>query len=118
VIDVSGAFNGFTQAISIDRTATGTRDANGRWVDGGITNITINAVVQVANADDVQILPEGERTNEIIKVHSISLMQTASESGQDTADLINYQGKQYKVMSDFNRATLGGYYKALAVRND
>ena len=117
MINVSGAFRGFQQSIVLKATIAGTRDLDtGAFIPGTTTPTTIKAVVQVATSDDLLVLPEGERTKKTIKVHSISEMKTASEDEQVAADLIEYQGEEFKVMSDFNRFTLGGYYKVLAVR--
>lgn len=116
MIDVSGAFNGLLQTISLTRKNAGSRDANGRWIDGADVVTSIQAVVQTATSDDLLVLPEGERTQETIKIHTTSLLRTASESGTYTADEITYQGNVYKVIQAFDRKTIGNYYKALAAR--
>lgn len=115
--DVSEAFDGFEQAIVIRRTVAGTRDPDdGSWIPGAETPTTIQAVVQDASADDLLVLPEGERTEDSIKIHTVEFLQTANEDGQVAADNVEYEGELFKVMKVFKRKTLGNYYKAIAVR--
>ena len=117
MIDVSDAFNDFLQPIVLRSFVAGTRDPNtGAYIQSAPIITTIQAVVQVANADDLLVLPEGERMKKTIKIHSTSQLKTANENDKTSADRIEYQGELFKVMSEFNRATIGGYYKALAVR--
>ncbi len=117
MIDVSGAFDDLEQDIVIRRTVAGSRDPDdGSWIPGAETPETIQAVVQDASADDLLILPEGERTEDSIKIHTIEFLQTASEDGQVAADHIEYEGELFKAMKVFKRKTLGNYYKAIAVR--
>lgn len=117
MIDVTEAFDGFTTSITIRRTAAGSRDAgSGAWIPGAESLIVVDAVVQDATADDLLVLPEGERTEDSIKIHTKEFIQTASEAAQVAADTIVHEGELFKVMKVFKRKTLGNYYKAIAVR--
>jgi hypothetical protein len=117
MIDVSGAFDGWLQDITVRREAAGTRNAGtGAWVPGAETNIPISAVVQDASPDDLLVIPEGERTEYSIKIHTVEILKTASEDGKTSADKVEYEGELYKVLKVFKRKTLGNYYKAIAVR--
>lgn len=117
LLDVSGAFSGLLLPYTVRREVPGTRDANtGAWIPGAETPTTINAVIQNANADDLKVLPEGERSEEVIKIHTVTKLITADEETATAADEVEYQGGLYKVRSVSDRKVIGNYYKALAIR--
>ena len=112
-LDVSEAFIDFLETIQLSRTTSGTRDANGNWVDGITTVVDIQAVPQSLTANERLALPEAVRNKETVKVHTQTELKTADEVAQIDADVLTYQGKNYLVTQVFNRNTLGGYYKAI-----
>ena len=115
--DVTDAFDPdwFTK-IDINRPATGSY-VDGKWVDGAAAVVPILAVVQAPSAKDLLVLPEGLRTNSVIKLHSTSILQGVSEEDESTADRFEYRGRQYMVQSATDQA-IGVYYKALAIRQN
>jgi hypothetical protein len=113
--DVSAAFNGWLRDVVIRRPSGSGAYVAGTWVPAATVNITIRGVLQNANPDDLQNLPEGLRTSEAIKVHSVERMVPVSESSQALADVILEDGKEYIVQSVANRK-IGNYYKAIAVK--
>jgi len=116
MIDVSGAFKGWLAKYNVRREVAGTRDsATGAWIPGAESTFEIDAVIQNATPTDLLVLPEGERTTESIKIHTTTLLATASETNGTAADEIEYKGGLYKIMSAADRKTLGNYYKAIAV---
>ena len=108
--DVSSAFNGWLQAL------TGTRSTgsyvNGRWVASG-GSITFNGVVQNANPNDMLSLPEGQREEEAIKIHTV--FELTPQDGTTTGDIISYKGENWLVYS-VARRYIGGYNKAIAIK--
>jgi hypothetical protein len=83
---------------------------------GATTSVVIQAVVQNATPEDLEVLPEGERTHETIKMHSTSPIYITDEDTGTTSDVtISYHGANWKVINVAHRA-IGGYYKALAVK--
>lgn len=70
---------------------------NGKWKSFPAKNYSIQAVVQPLGFRELQLLPEGSRTRERIKIFSIECLRTQKE-GQ-IADVVHWQGKQYKVVS-------------------
>ena len=116
MIDVSEAFLEFLETIQLKRKTTGSRDANGNWVDGTTTTINISAVVQSLTANERLALPEAVRTKETIKIHTQTELLTADEAAQIDADVVVYQGKSYLLTQVFNRNTIGNYFKAVGVR--
>lgn len=112
--DVSAAFKPFLRQVTIRRAGGGSY-INGLWVPTAPTTISIKGVLQNATAEDLQNLPEGLRTSEAIKVHSVSEMHPVSEGNQALADVILEDGKEYLIQSVANRK-IGNYYKAIAVK--
>lgn len=112
--DVSAAFNGWLEPIDIIRKEQGDY-VDGNWVDAQETIVSIRAVVQNANADDLILLPEGTRSTETVKIHTTSLVKTVSEVTETEADQFEYNGSKYKIHDVYDRK-IGNYYKALAIR--
>lgn len=110
--DVADAFDGWMQEI------TGTRQTgsyvSGRWVEGSGQAISFDGVVQNATPDDLQVLPEGNRADEAIKIHTT--FNLVVQSGSTTnGDMISYGGKDWLVFNVADRK-IGGYFKAIAIK--
>lgn len=79
------------QAFSILRTSGRTLSAvTGKWDAGTTATIAATGNIQPAGAKDLEMLPEGERTAEVVVV--------VSDTAMYPADIISYGGKQYKVL--------------------
>lgn len=116
--DVTEAFAPeWMTSVDITRVNPGGTYVDGKYISPGSTTVPISAVVQNATADDLQILPEGMRTEETLKLHTISLLQGVVEENQSTADTFTYNGKPWLVYAVFDRK-IGAYFKALAIRNN
>lgn len=113
--DVSAAFTPWLEDVVISRPDGSGAYVDGIWNPSPVSSVTIRGVLQNANPDDLQNLPEGLRTSEAIKVHSVSRMRPVSEVGETLADIILENGKQYIVQSVADRK-IGNYYKAVAVK--
>lgn len=103
--DVSDAFVGLETTLLAIRPS-------GSYVGGRFTVSTqapfqFDGVVQNANPRDLQVLEEGNRNIEAIKIHTQYPLKVN--------DIINYDNIQWLVFSPANRA-IGGYYKVLAQR--
>jgi hypothetical protein len=112
--DVSRALTRWLVPLDIIRKGIGSY-VNGDWVNGADVTVSIKAVVQNANADDLILLPEGSRSSESIKIHTTSEVKTISEVGETEADQFDYEGSRYKIFDVYNRK-IGKYYKASAIR--
>lgn len=91
----------------------------GRWVEGEGKEIIINGNVQPLRFHEILQLPESDRTKEWIKIYSAEEMYTEQESAEDgrSADIIHWQGKDFKVMQcrHYSMGILD-HYAALAAR--
>ena len=108
----------FSQDIVLNSSTQGHRDENGDWVGGTPIIKTIQAVVQPVNGDELQTVPEGERTNKLIKLHTTEVLKTTDEANAVSADTVVVDGETFRIItvSDWNK--LGGFYKTIAVRED
>lgn len=109
--DVTAAFGDWLETVTGVRKVVGY--VNGRPVEGADEPFSFQAVVQNANPDDLKVLPEGNRTDETIKLHTTTALQ--AQTNTYNGDIITYHGDSYLVHNVANRR-IGNYYKALAVR--
>ena len=113
IFDVTDAFTPFLQIFTGSRYVG--EYVGGRWVDDAPVAIEFDAVIQNATPQDLKILPEGNRFEEVISIHTTFelIMQV-----EDTyiGDIVNYNSAQWRVIHLANRVILGKYYQALAVR--
>ena len=116
MIDVSSAFDDFLETVQLKRESAGVYNQDGDWVDGTVTTTDIQGVVQSLNANELLVLPEGDRTKSTAKIHTRTELKTANELTSTKADKIVYQGSDWNVSAVNNRNTIGGYYKAILTR--
>ncbi len=112
--DVSEAFDEWLEKVVITRVGPGAY-VDGVWVEGIPGPVNIKAVVQNANADDLILLPEGTRTSEAIKIHTVTKVKTVSEDGETNADTLSYDGDTYRLYA-VNKRKIGNYFKAVGIR--
>ena len=110
--DVSDAFDGWEQAITGARTAGSY--VSGRWIAGTPSNLSFQGVIQNATPDDLKVLPEGQRSEEAIKIHTTFELIPQIDN-TNTGDLILYQSKSWLVYNVAHRY-IGNYHKAIAIR--
>lgn len=111
--DVTKIFKLWQEPLVITRT-TGSYDSNGDWVDNTSTTINFLGVVQNANAQDLEVLPEGDRSNETIKIHTKTQLIALVE-GTTEGDTVAYKGFNWKVYNVAARY-IGNYFKAILIK--
>lgn len=87
-----------------------------RFVPGVETQETFYASVQPASAKDLQMLPEGERFQDVYNLITYTDLQTASQYTGTNADQIGYRGARYKVIKAPQWDSLTGHYQCLITR--
>ena len=116
LLDVSDAFDDLLEPIEVATSLPGTRD-KGHWVSGGSTSTTVEAVVQPASNRDInELRAQGDATSSYKKFYSEYKFKTADKTTGTEADLITYEGEQFKVLTLANWAALGNYHKIMTVR--
>ena len=105
-----------TFAAPVVRTRAGAGQfVGGIWQPGTPSAQTIAACVHAVSPEMTQNLPEGIRTESEIVVYSRSELRAADEEAKTVADVIEWQGQDYKVLQVWNRVE-GSHYKAVAGR--
>lgn len=101
----------FAQTIPLIR-ASGVRLPDGNY-QKSTSNLTIKCVVQPSKADDVlKYLPEGERQDNAISIHSATEIRMGDGNGQES-DVVIWNGGHYRVAFAKNWKDFG-YWFAIA----
>lgn len=116
-MNLSGAIDalGTTTELAITRRAAATY-SNGRPVPGSTTSLEVVATVVPAGPEDVQLLPEGRRSERTLQLFTKVALQ-APRVGGVAGDIATVDGEPYEVLrvEDWNDA--GAFWRALAVRS-
>jgi len=107
----------FRTSITVKRKATGVY-TKGRYVPVGsdTTIVEANASLQPLQPKDLEMLPEGFRTKQAVKIFCPVLLRTGDPEAGQEADRIEYGGETYEVhaVNDWNDH--GRYWEAIAVK--
>ncbi|HLH04951.1 MAG TPA: hypothetical protein VKX25_19440 [Bryobacteraceae bacterium] len=100
----------FARPFTINRST-------GQFALGGyqaaVQQIQAVGVIRPAGAQDIEIVPEGDRTLGMMTFWSATEMNTTSATG--TSDVLTYQGIDYRVLQVMPSGDFG-YWKAIAAR--
>ena len=94
----------FRIQIEVKRSNTaGDYDDNGKWVAGEIKTFVINASVQPLSIKETESLPDGRRSENLVKLYTDTelypeLQATQSQQARK-ADKVIWNGKTWKVIS-------------------
>lgn len=99
------------KAVTLLRPVFGTMTNGVQPVSFG-TPVPMICLCQPAGGDDLQLLPEGQRLNNIQAVWSTVPLYVANGKDRDS-DVLEIEGVRYTVIKLFNRSA-NGYYKVLA----
>ena len=110
-VDVTVAFNAWEIPLTGVRKTGGY--VSGRWVETDPETISFEGFPQNATPKDIEVLPEGIRTDESIKIHT-EFDLIAQKDEDTTGDIIYYKGHKWLVVS-ISRRYVGKYNKAIAI---
>lgn len=116
MIDLSDALSAFAVpgGITVRRRSPGTT-VDGRYTEGAVEETEgVEATVQPAGTEDLEMLPEGLRTSKSITVWSAFEFATAEQGA--VPDQVVYRGEVFDVHAVRDWDIVGGYRKAVAVR--
>ncbi len=85
----------------------------GAPVEAAGTEFEIDAAIVPASNKDLQRLPEGERSGDVVKILTATELRTAESSASRLSDRISYLGRTYEV-EDVD--VWPGFYDAIARR--
>lgn len=106
---------GETGAITRRRYAAGSY-VDGLRVEGASADVALDAVVWPATPKDLLLLPEGQRTEEIIGVITVEELRTADRTDGIAADEVLWQGRTYSVLRCSNWLQQALFFHSLATR--
>ena len=97
----------------------------GVWVDGRFvetpTNLAFHGVIVPANAQDVQMLPEGDRVSGLINFYTTSdnpfQISRADNGALGTSDQPIWRGNNFRILQVFDYQDYG-YQLAIGTRMD
>jgi hypothetical protein len=104
------------ESITRVRYAAGTRGTDGRYVPGASTSSTIAASVQPATDEDLQTLPEGERTRQAKRVYTATELRCASQHSDWQSDRLTIDSVSYEVRRVDRERKVLPHYRAIVVR--
>ena len=101
----------FSQQIKI------TRSRSGVWFQGKYTDlkktIVTTGVISATDERDINMIPEGDRVQEMKTIHAIiPLYTTRTGKNQSASDVIEVNGEEYKVIRVTNAGDYG-YWRAI-----
>lgn len=98
------------------------RDAATTYVDGiaqagSTSNVSISASVQPLKPNEMELLPEGRRDSEAFRLYTETQLFPANDSTNKNADIVEYNGKDYEVLScaEWQNKVIP-HYKAVMVK--
>lgn len=116
ILDMSDAFEDLLEPIVVSVSSPGSR-IKGHWVPGAVTMVNSYAVAQPASNEDInELKSEGDKTSSYKKFYSTHVFKAADKALQTEADIITYNGEQFKVLTVTNWASLGNYNKVMTIR--
>lgn len=119
MIDVSSIIldSDFAQTFTVKRYTGGKYEA-GRWVQTP-TEIQMEGIISIANAKQIEFIPEGARIGGEIAIHTIVPLYN-SRNGTETkeggsSDIVLWHDDEYKIYQ-VNEYSDYGYYFAIGQR--
>lgn len=88
----------------------------GGWQAGEPISIQAYGVVSVAQARQLEMIPDADLAHGARVFHSATPMYVTSEDAGITSDVLIWNGVKYRVMSVAPYPNRGGYYEAVGVR--
>lgn len=117
-MDLSSVVKSFAlPPVTLIRQAPGVYDPHGRWVAGATTEIQRSMIIAPATPRDLQVLPEGLRTEETLAFFDIEELRTATAGTNGTAaDRVVYNGATYELHHVDNWSHQAGYWRAIGIK--
>lgn len=82
---------------TLTRYPEGSYVEHGRWQEQDLTTQTIEANIQPVTGKELEDLPEGRITKDIIKIYTLFALQTNCPADKTQADVIEFNSKKYEI---------------------
>lgn len=111
---LSPVVESFATTVTLTRTAEGSY-VEGRYVPGVSTTSELRAAVSPASPRDLQALPEGLRTEQLMQFFASVALRTAEAAGSP-ADRVTFGGYTYEIQHVEDWSVQAGYWRAVGVK--
>lgn len=112
-MSLSATVLSLADTITLKRTPKGTF-VNGRHQPGVTTASPLRAVVAPVTGRELEQLPEGLSTKEVVQVFTVERLYPASDVYD--SDVLEVEGDDYEVQTVEPWHTLGGFFRSLATK--
>ena len=114
--------NTWSDTFTVNRLVAGTIDSDGFYTDGSTSSFTVSATIMRLSAKDMINLPEGQRTEQMVKIYTDAVLNTSNITTGIKGDIVTYKGNTYEIISlenwdDFNASGIE-HYKYVAMKID
>lgn len=87
---------------------------NGVWTEGtASTPRTAKGAIQPLNAQELEMLPEGQRKRASLKIYTSTELREVDEISKVKGDIVTVRGSTWEVQRVYKQATPFGHYKCL-----
>lgn len=105
----------FAEPIKIIRSKKGEIDDEGKILPGKKTELMILAAVQPFTMKEMENLPEGERSKQMIRLYTSDVLKLSENESLKSADVVLYNGQCWEVQKTEVWPGGLGHYKSVAV---
>ena len=112
ILNMSSVVNFFARDLTLKVAQAGTF-TDFDWVPGTYVDTPIKGDIQPLTAHELDILPEGERDKEIVKLYTTVRVYITGERFNTESDLIDDRGKIYKAIEVYDRFIDARCYKVI-----
>lgn len=88
----------FRKPVILLRKQPGGFNNYGEWIEGEAEETSIKASIQPLSLKEMETLPEGQRSSNLVKVYTDTEVHPAVQGGK-SADIIIWRDKQWEVLS-------------------
>jgi hypothetical protein len=103
-----------TGTYDVKRFGPTVRGADGKTDTQVPTTIPAVAVIQPATGEEMRRMPEGKRTDGLIRIHSVIELKTSGPAQEP--DIITVKGVEYQVQHVDDRDSDGNYWRSFAAK--
>lgn len=105
----------FKTPVTVERRGPKTLGSDGLFTGPVATTLTsLSVSLQPMNGDEQQLLPEGLRTTEVVKIYSRDELRVADAPNGVQSDRVVYKGETYEVFDIQDWNDHGKFFKVLA----
>lgn len=89
---------------------------NGKWVEGDTSTFTIQASVQPLRGDEIQLLPEGRRNSQAVRIYTDTLLYNKTNESTNP-DIVTAFETDFEVLTvEPWQSNVINHFKCLAVK--